>query len=46
LDQLGQDEAVNLFDWIRKSVTRASTDAIYGRESNPFKQSEVYDGFW
>ncbi|KAI0121938.1 cytochrome P450 [Daldinia grandis] len=35
-----------LFDWIRRLVTAASTNAIYGPEKNPMKDPEVYDGLW
>lgn len=37
---------IGLFDWVQKVVTRASTDAIYGPEGNPFKDPAVYGGFW
>jgi hypothetical protein len=34
-----------LFAWVKKIVTRASTDAIYGPH-NPFHCPKVEDGFW
>ncbi|KAI1654485.1 cytochrome P450 [Daldinia decipiens] len=37
---------IHLFDWIRRFVTAASTNAVYGPENNPMKDHEVYDGFW
>ncbi|KAI0386949.1 hypothetical protein F5Y04DRAFT_288748 [Hypomontagnella monticulosa] len=42
---IGRDSRIKLFDWTRRIVTRASTDAVYGAE-NPFKDAAVYDGFW
>ncbi|KAK8093354.1 cytochrome P450 oxidoreductase [Apiospora hydei] len=35
-----------LFDWTRKFVTRASTDAIYGPSNNPFHKEDVYNALW
>ncbi|CAH0038147.1 unnamed protein product [Clonostachys solani] len=37
---------IRLFEWTRRFVTRASTDAVYGPEKNPFHDPEVYDAFW
>lgn len=34
-----------LFSWMKRIVTRASTDAIYG-DDNPFHDPRVEDGFW
>lgn len=34
-----------LFTWMKKIATRASTDAIYG-DDNPFHDPRVEDGFW
>ncbi len=34
-----------LFTWMKRIVTRASTDAIYG-DDNPFRDPRVEDGFW
>jgi hypothetical protein len=43
----GEEEGeLFLFDLIRKLVTRASTDAIYGAEKNPFRNPEVEKAFW
>ena len=39
-------EDFHLFSWIRKLVTRASTDAIYGASQNPFQDPAVEAGFW
>ncbi|KAI2780137.1 cytochrome P450 [Daldinia loculata] len=39
-------KVILLFNWIRRFVTAASTNAIYGPEKNPMKDPEVYDGFW
>lgn len=52
VDLFGSNKAVNheddikLFAWTREIVTRASTDAIYGVEKNPFQDADVCDGFW
>ena len=35
----------DLFSWMKRIVTRASTDAIYG-DGNPFRDPQVEDGFW
>ncbi|RYP77929.1 hypothetical protein DL769_003302 [Monosporascus sp. CRB-8-3] len=43
---INKNEVTELFEWIRKLVTRASTDAIYGVEKNPFQDAAVHDGFW
>ncbi|KAI1469808.1 cytochrome P450 [Daldinia caldariorum] len=37
---------VPLFDWTRRFMTEAATNAIYGSEKNPMKDPEVYNGFW
>lgn len=39
-------EDFDLFAWIKKLVTRASTDAIYGTSKNPFQDPAVEAGFW
>ncbi len=46
LDHPGRVSTSNCSTGSRKSVTRASTDAIYGVERNPFRDASVYDGFW
>jgi len=46
LDGIGTDEEIELFDWVRHIVTRASTDAIYGTEKNPFQDPAISHGFW
>ncbi|KAG6356243.1 hypothetical protein INS49_015630 [Diaporthe citri] len=43
---VNQGNCIKLFAWTRKIVTRASTDAIYGIEKNPFQDADVCDGFW
>lgn len=40
------DNVIGLFTWTRNIVTRASTDAIFGAEKNPFQDAAVCDGFW
>ncbi|KAK7995168.1 hypothetical protein PG990_013941 [Apiospora arundinis] len=42
----GKESQVPLFQWIRNFVTIASTDTLYGSESNPLRDSDVMDGFW
>ncbi|KAL2016806.1 hypothetical protein VTK56DRAFT_2975 [Thermocarpiscus australiensis] len=37
---------VPLFQWVRRFMTIAGTDAIYGEEKNPFRDPEVMDSFW
>lgn len=39
-------ETVDMFSWVQRSITRASTDTIYGPSKNPFRDQEVEDGFW
>lgn len=46
LDFVFITENVDLFAWVKKLVTRASTDAIYGASKNPFKDPAVESGFW
>lgn len=45
-EELHEDGKVNLFEWVRQFVTKASTDAIYGAKQNPFQDPAVYNGFW
>lgn len=42
----GSMNSVELFSCVRQLVTSASTDALYGREKNPFHDPEVVSGFW
>lgn len=44
--QTKMKDEVSLFNWTRNIVTKASTDAIFGAEENPFKETAVYNGFW
>lgn len=46
LDSFYITENVDFFPWIKKLVTRASTDAIYGASKNPFQDPAVEAGFW
>lgn len=39
------DGPVGLFHWVRKTITTASTNAVYGL-ANPFHREEVADGLW
>ncbi|KAI9717487.1 MAG: hypothetical protein M1828_007187 [Chrysothrix sp. TS-e1954] len=36
---------VNLVEWLRRAVTLATTNSVYGPD-NPFKKDEVFQGFW
>jgi hypothetical protein len=42
----GQPANIQLFEWVRVVVTRASTDAAYGADMNPFRDSELVDALW
>lgn len=46
LDSVSITDNVDFFPWIKKLVTRASTDAIYGASKNPFQDPAVEAGFW
>lgn len=37
---------IPLFRWIRKFVTIASTDTLYGPEKDPMRDAEVMNGLW
>jgi hypothetical protein len=39
-------QPIQLFSWVRRLVTIASTDAIYGSKANPFLDPKVEAGFW
>ena len=39
-------KTAGLFGTTRNLISRASTDTMYGRELNPFRDSEVQAGFW
>ncbi|KAL8707493.1 MAG: hypothetical protein Q9220_007483 [cf. Caloplaca sp. 1 TL-2023] len=41
-----EDRDVPLFSWMKRVVTLASTDAIYGSSKNPFQDPSVEAGFW
>ena len=43
---VSKHENIKLFSWVRKLVTRASTDAVYGAYKNPFKDPAVEAAFW
>ena len=43
---ISNHENFQLFSWVRKLVTRAGTDAIYGASKNPFQDPAVEAGFW
>ena len=36
---------IHLSDWLRDSVTAATTNSVYGPQ-NPFKDKDVVDSFW
>ncbi|PVH98078.1 cytochrome P450 [Periconia macrospinosa] len=39
-----QHQTLKLYDWVRKEISRATTDAVYGPE-NPFKQPGILEAF-
>lgn len=41
-----QSEELDLFSWVRSLLTRASTDALYGAEGNPFRDSALGAALW
>ena len=38
-------QQVRLFEWARKTIAYATTEAVYG-PMNPFRDPAVQDGFW
>lgn len=46
VDTTSNQKNFDLFSWVRKLITRASTDAIYGASKNPFQDAAVEAGFW
>lgn len=46
LESLPTGAEFDLFSWVRKIMTRASTDAIFGARQNPFQDPAVETGFW
>ncbi|KAK4142933.1 cytochrome P450 [Dichotomopilus funicola] len=42
----GEGVEVGLFAWVKRFMTVAGTDAVYGAERNPFHDPEVADSFW
>lgn len=34
------------FDLFRKVITRASTDAVFGLDKNPFQNPEIEKSYW
>jgi hypothetical protein len=36
---------VKLFEFVRREITLATTDSVYGPE-NPFKNPEIGEAFW
>ena len=43
--EAGSKVKVRLSEWLRDSVTAATTDSVYGPQ-NPFKEKDVVDAFW
>ena len=41
-----QSKELDLFSWTRSLLTRASTDALYGAEGNPFHDPALGDTLW
>ena len=46
LDEISrQHTTIGLSKWLRRSITVAATNAVYGAK-NPFKDPEIADAFW
>ena len=48
VDRIGNDDQpvrVKLAEWLRTTITMATTNAVYG-PSNPYKNEAVQNGFW
>ena len=43
---VANQENFQLFSWVRKLVTRASTDAVYGASETLFQDPAVETAFW
>ena len=43
--EAGSQVKIRLSEWLRDSVTTATTDSVYGPQ-NPFKDKDVVDAFW
>ena len=43
---VANQENFQLFSWVKKLVTRASTDTVYGASKNPFQHPAVEAAFW
>ena len=41
-----QSEELDLFSWTKSLLTRASTDALYGAEANPFHDPALGAALW
>ena len=41
-----QSKELDLFSWTRSLLTRASTDALYGTEGNPFHDPALEAALW
>ena len=41
-----RSKELDLFSWTRSILTRASTDALYGAEGNPFHDPALGDTLW
>lgn len=37
---------MNLFQWVKRVITQASTDAVYGQKHNPFHDPALVKSFW
>ena len=46
LDESSQSKELDLFSWTKSLLTRASTDALYGAESNPFHDAALGAALW
>ena len=45
VDGVRAPKTVRLFEFVRREITRATTDSVYGPK-NPFKDPEISEAFW
>lgn len=41
----GKADRIKLVEWLRNSITLATTDSVYGPQ-NPFRDEAIVDAFW
>ncbi|OAG04304.1 cytochrome P450 [Paraphaeosphaeria sporulosa] len=45
LERIQSSEVFRLFDFVKREVTRATTDSVYG-DQNPFRDPAIVEAFW